>query len=64
MLRGQGVLLSRDKVQDMVSPFWQSDARRFVEDFAWQPQFDFRTGAAQTADWYRRHGDLAGAPGR
>ena len=60
-LRGRGVLLSRDKVQDMVSPFWQSDTQRFVDDFAWQPQFDFKTGAAQTADWYRRHGDLPGA---
>ena len=61
LLRGHDVLLSRDKVQDMVSPFWQSDAQRFVEDFAWEPQFDFRTGAAQTADWYRRHGVLRGS---
>jgi nucleoside-diphosphate-sugar epimerase len=57
-LLGREALLTRDKVTDLSQSHWICDASPLRQELGWEARLDFETGAAQTANWYRRQGWL------
>lgn len=57
-LRGQAVMLTRDKCNELYAPHWVCDATEIRRDLQWEPKVTFAHGARLTADWYRREGWL------
>jgi nucleoside-diphosphate-sugar epimerase len=55
---GRSVMLTRDKVNELVAPHWVGDSRAAMNALSWQPQVGFAEGARKTVDWYRSAGWL------
>lgn len=56
-LIGQTPHFSREKVRELTTN-WELDVSRAKEEIGFSAAVDFKTGAAQTIDWYRREGWL------
>jgi len=50
---GRTVLLSRDKLQEFVQPFWTCSGARIHEELGFQPQYTLEQGLAETYRWYQ-----------
>ncbi len=55
-LRGEDVVLSRDKVRDLVQDDWTLDPSKLVRALDWSPPTLLRQGIERAAHWYRQHG--------
>lgn len=55
---GQSVMLTRDKVNELVAPHWVGDSRDAMTALSWRPHVGFAEGARKTVDWYRSAGWL------
>lgn len=57
-LSRQSVMLTRDKVNELVAPHWVGDSRDAMTALSWRPAVGFAEGARKTVDWYRAAGWL------
>ena len=57
-IRGRAVMLSRDKVADMIAPHQSCDPSRAAERLGWEATRRFETGARETYLECRRRGWL------
>jgi len=57
-LRGRATLLTPDKAHDFFAPAWTADPTPLESATGWRAEYDFESGAAATADWYRSAGWL------
>jgi nucleoside-diphosphate-sugar epimerase len=51
-------ILRADKANEFYQEAWTGDSTPFVEATGWSPRWDFATGIADTAAWYRTAGWL------
>jgi len=49
---GREVLLTRDKVADLIQPFWLCDFAAIEEELGWKPSIAPQAGLQETARWY------------
>ncbi len=49
-------MLNRDKVEEMMFPYWVVKIDKLVRDFNFKPQFTLKKGLVETIDWYRKEG--------
>ena len=54
VLRAAGAVTARRSVVDRLLGSLVVDGSRFRSALGWTPPYDFETGLAETADWYRR----------
>jgi nucleoside-diphosphate-sugar epimerase len=52
------VMLTRDKLNELLAPNWVCDSREAQSALAWEPKVDFAEGSKMTASWYRQAGWL------
>ena len=57
-LAGRAVMLTRDKLNELMAPNWVCDSREAQTALAWRPRVTFQEGARLTGAWYRREGWL------
>ena len=55
---GQAVMLTRDKLNELLAPHWVCDSGETQAALAWKPRVSFEEGARITGSWYRREGWL------
>lgn len=56
--RGKPPFLTREKVNDLVTPYWTCDPSRVAEEVGFAPTLTIPEGLIETARWYRDHGWL------
>lgn len=56
--RGVPPFLTREKVADLVTPYWTCDPSRVAADVGFTPTLTIPEGLVETARWYRDHGWL------
>ncbi len=57
-LMGRAVMLTRDKLNELLAPHWVCDSGEAQAALAWKPRVTFEEGARITGAWYRREGWL------
>ena len=57
-LTGRAVMLTRDKLNELLAPHWVCDSTDAQTALSWQPRVSFEEGARITGAWYRREGWL------
>ncbi len=57
-LTGRAVMLTREKVREMLEPNWICDGSRIRNELGWSHRTDFEQGAKETFRWYRANGWL------
>jgi nucleoside-diphosphate-sugar epimerase len=55
-LAGRIATLNRDKLEDLLQPYWIISSRRIEEELGFQPTYDLESGLEMTAAWYRERG--------
>ncbi len=55
---GRAVMLTRDKLNEVLAPHWVCDSAEAQAALTWQPRVTFEEGARITGTWYRREGWL------
>lgn len=55
---GRAVMLTRDKLNELLAPHWVCDSGEAQAALGWKPRVSFEEGARITAAWYRREGWL------
>lgn len=55
---GRAVMLTRDKLNELLAPHWVCDSTEAQAALAWTPRITFEEGARITGDWYRQEGWL------
>jgi len=55
---GRAVMLTRDKLNELLAPHWVCDSAEAQTALCWKPQISFEEGARLTGEWYRREGWL------
>lgn len=55
-LSGRIATLNRDKLKDLMQPYWIISSRRIEEELGFQPSYDLEFGLEMTATWYRERG--------
>lgn len=55
-LSGREVLLTRDKVSDLIQPLWLCDSTAIGEELGWKPSITTQEGLQETARWYLGQG--------
>ena len=58
MVRRRAVMLTRDKLNELLAPHWVCDSAEAQAALGWEPQISFEEGARFTGAWYRREGWL------
>ena len=59
LLSGREVLVTRDKVADLIQPFWLCDSTAIAEELGWKPSIAIEAGLQETARWYLAQGLLS-----
>ena len=54
----RAVMLTRDKLNELLAPHWVCDSAEAQAALGWKPQISFEEGARFTGAWYRREGWL------
>ena len=54
-LRGQAALLNRQKVRELMEPFWVCSSIKAQRDFGFQAHYSLRQGIEETTQWYIKH---------
>jgi 2-alkyl-3-oxoalkanoate reductase len=57
-LASKPVMLTRDKVNELLQDHWVCDSSGAVRELGWKPEFRWPEGARRTAEWYRAQGWL------
>ncbi len=57
-MRSGAIMLTPDKVNDLIQPHWVCDAAELRKDFGWSPHVSLNDGLLETAHWYRQEGWL------
>lgn len=57
-LRGKPALLNRDKLRDILQPYWLCSPEKIEKQLGFRASVTFEEGARITARWYREHGWL------
>jgi nucleoside-diphosphate-sugar epimerase len=57
-LKGKAALLNRDKLRDIVQPYWLCSPQKIEKQLGFRASVTFEEGARITARWYREHGWL------
>lgn len=57
-LTGKAVMLTRDKVNELLAPHWVCDSTDTRRDLGWTPLVDWREGTRRAVEWYRANGWL------
>ena len=57
-VRGRAVMLTRDKLNELLAPHWVCDSAEAQAALGWKPRTSFAEGARITGAWYRREGWL------
>ena len=52
-LAGRPTILTADKVNEFFQPAWTGDPGPCTEETGWTPEYDLRSGLADTYRWYR-----------
>ena len=52
-LTNKPVMLTRDKVNELLAPHWVCDSTDTRRDLGWEPQVDWREGTRRSVEWYR-----------
>mgnify|MGYP001088470800 CR=1 FL=1 len=55
---GRAVMLTRDKLNELLAPHWVCDSTEAQAALGWKPRTSFAEGTRLTAAWYRREGWL------
>jgi len=58
IVMGRAVMLTRDKLNELLAPHWVCDSREAQAALAWKPRVTFEEGARITGTWYRQEGWL------
>ena len=57
-VRGRAVMLTRDKLNELLAPHWVCDSAEAQVALGWKPRVSFEEGTRITGAWYRREGWL------
>ncbi len=57
-LKGKPALLNRDKLRDILEPYWLCSAQKIEKQLGFRASVTFEEGARITARWYREQGWL------
>ncbi len=57
-VRGIAVMLTRDKLNELLAPHWVCDSAEAQIALGWKPRISFEEGTRLTGAWYRREGWL------
>lgn len=57
-LTNTAVMLTRDKLNELVQPHWVCSNQKAQRELQWRPQVDWATGVKLTYDWYKTAGWL------
>ena len=57
-VRGRAVMLTRDKLNELLAPHWVCDSSEAQAALGWKPRISFGEGTRLTGAWYRREGWL------
>ena len=57
-VRGRAVMLTRDKLNEILAPHWVCDSAEAQSALGWKPCISFEEGTRITGAWYRREGWL------
>ena len=57
-LMGRAVMLTRDKLNELLAPHWVCDSAEAQAALGWKPRTSFAEGTRITGAWYRREGWL------
>ena len=57
-IMGRAVMLTRDKLNELLAPHWVCDSGEAQAALGWQPRISFEEGTRITGAWYRREGWL------
>ncbi len=55
---GRAVMLTRDKLNELLAPHWVCDSAEAQAALGWKPRISFDEGTRITGAWYRREGWL------
>ena len=55
---GRAVMLTRDKLNELLAPHWVCDSAEAQAALVWKPRVSFEEGTRITGAWYRREGWL------
>lgn len=55
---GRAVMLTRDKLNELLAPHWVCDSTQAQAALGWKPRISFEEGTRITGAWYRREGWL------
>ncbi len=57
-VRGRAVMLTRDKLNEILAPHWVCDSSEAQSALGWKPRISFEEGTRITGAWYRSEGWL------
>ena len=57
-IMGRAVMLTRDKLNELLAPHWVCDSGEAQAALGWRPRISFEEGTRITGAWYRRAGWL------
>ena len=55
---GRAVMLTRDKLNELLAPHWVCDSGEAQAALGWKPRISFEEGTRITGEWYRQEGWL------